>query len=342
MKDNNLTPIAELGEFGLIERLVGGFPSGKTTVTGPGDDAAVIDSGSPDSYTLLTSDLLLEGIDFDLSYFPLKHLGWKAVVVGISDILAMNGTPEQITVSLGVSSKIAVEHLDELYEGIRAACGDYGVGLAGGDTSASVTGLLISVTALGRVAKDKVTYRSGAQENDLICVTGDLGAAYMGLHLLERERRALQGVADPKPRFDGYDYLLRRQLKPDARLDVVNELAAASLLPSSMTDLSDGLASGVLHICRASECGARIYLEKLPIARQTHSMAEELNADPVVAALNGGGDYELLFTVPLALKDKITAVGGIDVVGHVTPAGTGAELVLPDGSNVALTAPGIR
>lgn len=342
MKDKNLTPISDKGEFGLIELLTAGAPEGTGQVKGPGDDAAVIDTGSNDTYTLLSTDIMLEGVDFDLTYFPLKHLGWKAVVVGISDILAMNGIPRQVELALGVSSKIAVEHLEELYEGVRAACEVYGVGLAGGDVSPSVTGLTIAITALGTIDNNKVSYRSGAKENDLICVTGDLGAAYMGLHLLVREKKALEGVTDPKPQFEGYDYILRRQLKPEARLDMVRSFAEAGVVPTSMIDLSDGLASDLLQLCRASQCGARIYLDKLPIARETHAMAEELNIDPVSAALNGGDDHELLFTVPLELRDKLAGIGGIDVIGHVTAAGTGTELVLPDGTNIAITAPGIR
>lgn len=337
------TEIAELGEFGLIERLTANFtPVNKSTVLGVGDDAAVIDAGAKEAYTLLSSDMMLEGIDFDLVYFPLRHLGWKLVVVGIGDILAMNGTPQQVTVSLGISAKLSVENLEELYDGIRAACEYYGVDLVGGDTTASMTGLALNISALGTVARDKVAYRSGAKDTDLICVTGDLGAAYMGLHLLEREKRAYDGVAEPKPKFEGHEYILERQLRPNARLDVIEGLEEAGIVPTSMIDLTDGLASDLLQVCRASGCGARVYLERIPIARETHAMAEELNSDPVVAALNGGDDHELLFTVPLSARDKISQIGGIDVIGHITAANTGAELVLPDGSNVALTAPGIR
>lgn len=340
MTDNKKrTEISELGEFGLIDCLTAGFaPVNASTIMGPGDDAAVIEGG--DSYILMTTDLMLEGVDFDLTYFPLKHLGYKAVVRGCSDIYAMNGTPEQITVSLGVSSKLSVEELEELYAGISAACSDYRVDMAGGDTSASVNGLLISVTALGRVAKDKIVYRKGAGQHDLICITGDLGAAYMGLHLLEREKRVLSGHDDPKPRFDGYEYLLRRQLKPSARKDIVEGMAAAGIVPTAMIDLSDGLASDLLHICKSSGCGARIYLDRLPIARETYAMAEELNADPVVAALNGGDDHELLFTVPLDMQEKVMKLGGIDIIGHITPAEAGAVLITPDGGEIPVTAPG--
>ncbi len=355
------TEIAEYGEFALIDHLTGNFRAADpSTVKGPGDDAAVIDAG--ERYMLLSSDMLLEGIDFDLTSFPLKHLGYKAVVTGIGDILAMNGIPRQITVSIGVSAKISVEQLEEFYSGIRAACeeygtdlagGDttasvraaceeYGTDLAGGDTTASVTGLAIAVSAVGTVEKDKISYRSGAQTNDLICITGDLGAAYMGLHLLEREKRAFRGNDNPHPEFGGYEYILRRQLQPYARLDVVKELHEAGIVPTSMIDLSDGLASDLLQICKSSRCGARIYLEKIPIAKETHRMAEELNADPVVAALNGGGDHELLFTVPLSLRDKVARLGGVDIIGHVTAESTGAALVTPDGGDIQLRAQGFK
>lgn len=345
MDNKKRTEIAELGEFGLIERITSKFhTTGKKMILGVGDDAAVIDScgKNGDKYTLLSTDLMLEGVNFDLTYFPLKHLGYKAVVVGINDILAMNGTPEQITVSLGVSSKLCVEQLEELYEGIRHACDDYGLDLAGGDTSASINGLTISITALGSVDKNKVAYRSGAKENDLICITGDLGSAYMGLHLLEREKRVLEGHPDPKPKFEGYEYLLQRQLKPIARKSIIDSLKEAGIKPTSMIDLSDGLASDLLQVCKNSNCGARIYLDRIPIAKETYSLAEEMNSDPVVAALNGGDDHELLFTVPLGMQEAVIALGGIDIIGHITAENTGAMLVTPDGSEIAITAPAIR
>ncbi|MCC8018375.1 MAG: thiamine-phosphate kinase [Rikenellaceae bacterium] len=341
MEEKKRTEIARLGEFGLIEKLTGSFYlKNNSTKTGVGDDAAVLDTAADgtDRYTLLSTDMLLEGVDFDLVYFPLKHLGYKAVVVGINDILAMNGEPKQLTVSLGVSSKIGVEQLEELYEGVYAACTDYGVDLVGGDTRASVNGLVISVTATGSVPRDAVVFRSGARPNDLVCITGDLGSAYMGLHLLEREKRALDGHPDPQPDFTGYEYLLRRQLKPTARLDVVEALAENGLVPTSMIDLSDGLASDLLQICKSSDCGARIYLDRLPIARETYDLCEKMNTDPVVAALNGGDDHELLFTVPLRQQDLISRVGGIDVIGHITAANTGTMLVTPDGGEIPITA----
>lgn len=335
------TEIAELGEFGLIERLTCQFPiRNASTVLGAGDDAAVIDAG--ERYLLLSSDMLLEGVNFDLVYFPLKHLGYKAVVVGINDIYAMNGTPEQLTVCIGVSAKFSVEDLEELYSGIRSACEDYRIDLVGGDTTASVNGLAISVSVAGSVDKDKIAYRSGARVNDIVCITGDLGAAYMGLHLLEREKRAFAGNDSPQPQFEGYEYLLRRQLKPTAAADTVASLRSAGIVPTSMIDLSDGLASDMLQICKNSGCGVRLYLERIPIARETHKMAEELHADPVVAALNGGDDNELLFTVPVTQQAKIAGIGGIDIIGHITPASTGTRLVTPDGSELSLTAPGFR
>lgn len=286
--------------------------------------------------------IMLEGIDFDLTYFPLKHLGYKAVTVAISDILAMNARPEQLLVSLGVSSKMSVEALDDLYEGIRFACREYGVDLVGGDTRASLTGLVIGVTAVGRARRDVITYRSGARFNDLICITGNLGAAYMGLQLLEREKRVLSDVKNPEPQFGGYEYLLQRYLKPRARKDIIDLLAAEKIVPTSMIDITDGLASEVLQICKASKCGARIYLDRIPLAKQTSALAEEMHADPVVAALNGGEDYELMFTVPLAMQEQVMQLGVVDIVGHITRESTGAYLVTPDGSDIKLRAQGFK
>lgn len=338
MDKNKRTEISSLGEFKLIDRICAPFQSEqKSTVKGAGDDTAVIDAG--DRYILLSNDLLLEGVNFDLTYFPLQHLGYKAVVVGISDILAMNGTPRQILIALGVSSRFSVEMIDLFYEGVRAACQDYHVDLVGGDTSASVNGLTLSITATGDVEKDKIVYRSGANVNDLVCLSGNLGAAYMGLHLLEREKRACNGQPNPHPKFEGYEYILRRQLKPEARMDIIERLAQNGIVPTSMIDISDGLASEALHICKASDKGIRIYLNRLPIAKQTYAMAEELHSDPVVAALNGGDDYELLFTVPLSKQAEISAMG-IDIIGHITASGTGAKLITPDGQEIALRAQG--
>ena len=342
MSQKKRTEISELGEFALIDRLTAGFtPSHPSTLKAAGDDAAVI-AVDDETAMLVSTDTLFEGVDFDLTYFPLKHLGYKAVTVGVSDILAMNARPEQILLSLGVSSKLPVEALDDFYEGVQTACRELNVDLAGGDTSASFTGFSVTVTAVGRAPKSSIAYRSGAKVNDLICITGNLGAAYMGLHLLEREKRVLRDVENPEPQFKGHEYLLEKYLKPRARKDVVDSLAEEKLVPTSMIDLSDGLASDLMQICKASNCGARIYLERIPIARQTHDMAEELHADPVVAALNGGEDHELLFTVPLSLRDKIADVGGIDVIGHITAPERGAYLVTPDGSEIKLKAQGFK
>ncbi|MFI3317391.1 MAG: thiamine-phosphate kinase [Rikenellaceae bacterium] len=340
MEKKGRTEISELGQFKLIDRLTGDFKTlRESTIKGVGDDAAVIDIGNGE-VILTSSDMLLEGVDFDLTYFPLKHLGYKAVVVGINDILAMNGRPEQITISLGVSSKLPVEALDDLYEGIRVACGHYNVDLVGGDTRASMTGLVISISALGRARRDAVAYRSGARVNDLICITGSLGAAYMGLHLLEREKRVLQGVDNPQPQFEGYEYLLQSYLKPEARVNIIESLAEESIIPTSMIDLSDGLASDLLQICKASSCGARIYLERIPIAKQTSALAAELNADQVVAALNGGEDHELMFTLPLEMQESVVKLGCIDIIGHITEPSKGAFLVAPDGAEIALKSQG--
>ncbi len=334
------TEIASLGEFGLIDRLTSKFSkNNKSTICGVGDDAAVIEA-SKDKAVVVSTDSMLEGIDFDLTYFPPKHLGYKVVTKGISDVVAMNAVPEQITLALGISSKISVEFLDNFYEGVEFACKEAGVDLVGGDTSASMTGFVINITAVGRAKKSEITYRSGAKEHDLICLTGNLGASYMGLRLLERERRVLQGVEKPQPKFEGYEYLLQRYLKPRARYDMVESLRKEGIVPTSMIDITDGLASEVLQICKASKCGARIYLERMPLAKQTTALAEEMNMDPVVAALNGGEDYELLFTVPLDKREQIMALGCIDIIGHITAESTGAYLVTPDGNDIALQAQG--
>ncbi len=342
MHDKKRTEIAELGEFGLIDCLTrNAAADNESTLKGVGDDAAVIAAGGDDAIVVST-DALLEGVDFDLTYFPLKHLGYKAVTVGASDILAMNALPEQIMISLGVSSKMSVEALKDLYEGIEFACKELGIDLAGGDTRASMTGLAIGITTIGRARRKAISYRGGAQFNDLICITGNLGAAYMGLQLLEREKRVLADVENPEPQFAGHEYLLQRYLKPRARKDIIEALAEEKIVPTSMIDISDGLASEVLQICKASKCGARIYLDRIPIAKQTTALAEEMHADPVVAALNGGEDYELMFTVPLAMQEQIMRLGLVDVVGHITRESTGAYLVTPDGSDIKLRAQGFK
>lgn len=339
-KKNGRTEIAELGEFGLVDRLMADVePKNETTLLGCGDDAAAVAAGEREA-VVCTTDLLTEGVDFDLTYFPLRHLGYKAVTVGVSDILAMNARPEQLLLSIGVSAKISVEALDDLYEGVKFACRELGVDFVGGDTRASLTGLTLHVTVLGRVERDRMVRRDGARINDLICITGNLGAAYMGLRLLEREKRVLSDVKNPEPQFGGYEYLLERYLKPRARKDIVDALREEGIVPTSMIDLSDGLASDLMQICKASKCGARIYLERIPIAKQTTAFAEEIHADPVVAALNGGEDHELLFTVPLSMQEKIMQLGLVDVIGHITAENTGAYLVTPDGSDIRLKAQG--
>ncbi len=342
MSQRKRTEIATLGEFGLIDHLTRNTTtSNPSTLCGVGDDAAVVAAGDEEAMVIST-DTLLEGIDFDLTYFPLKHLGYKAVTVAVSDILAMNARPEQLMVSIGVSSKLPVEALEDLYEGIEFACKELGVDLVGGDTTASITGLVINLTAVGRAKREVLSYRSGAQFNDLICLTGNLGAAYMGLQLLEREKRVLGDQANPEPQFEGYEYLLQRYLKPRARKDIIDVLAEEGIVPTSMIDISDGLASEVLQICKASKCGARIYLDRIPIAKQTSALAEEMHIDPVVAALNGGSDYELLFTVPLAQQEEVMRLGLVDIVGHITRESTGAYLVTPDGSDIKLRAQGFK
>ena len=340
--ENRNTEISSIGEFGLIDRLTKDFPlRNDSSKKGVGDDAAVLSYG--DKEVLVTTDLLLEGIHFDLRYVPLKHLGYKSAIVNFSDIYAMNGTPRQITVSLGVSSRFTVEHIEELYSGIRLACEIYGVDLVGGDTSASVTGLVISVTCLGESSKEDIVYRNGAKETDLICVRGDLGAAYMGLQLLERENRVAAGAKEGEsfqPDFSGKEYILERQLKPEARKDVISMLREKGIRPTAMMDVSDGLSSELLHICKASGVGCRIYEDKVPIDYQTAVMAEELNMNLVMTAMNGGEDYELLFTVPLTEHDKIKDLKGISMIGYVTKPELGAAMVTRDGAELPITAQG--
>ena len=332
--------ISELGEFGLIDRLTKSIAfKNPSTILGVGDDAAVLDYD--DREVLVTADLLLEGVHFDLRYVPLKHLGYKSAVVNFSDIYAMGGTPRQMLVSLGVSSRFTVEHIEELYAGIRLACDVYGVDLVGGDTSASVTGLVINITCLGDVEKGKAWKRSGAQPTDLICVSGDLGAAYMGLQLLERENTvAAQSDKDFQPDFAGKEYILERQLKPEARRDVVEALRKENANPTSMIDVSDGLSSELLHLCKNSNVGCRVYEDKIPIDFQTALMAEEFNMNLVTAAMNGGEDYELLFTVPLVEKEKIDNIKGVSIIGYVTKPELGAMLVSRDGSEIQIKAQG--
>ena len=333
------TEISTLGEFGLIDRLTKELPRhNDSTLTGVGDDAAVL--SFPETKILVTTDLLLENVHFDLTYVPLKHLGYKSAVVNFSDIYAMNGTPRQITVSLGISKRFTVEHIEELFAGIRLACEIYGVDLVGGDTSASHQGLVISITCIGDAPEDKIVYRSGAHDTDLICVSGDLGAAYMGLQLLEREKIASAGQKDFVPEFGGKEYIIERQLKPEARKDIIAELQKAGIKPTAMMDVSDGLSSELLHICKASDCGCRIYEDRIPIDYQTAMMAEELNMNLVTAALNGGEDYELLFTVPLTDHEKVSKLSGVRVIGYITKPDLGCAMITRDDTEIPLRAQG--
>ena len=339
MNTSRRTEISSLGEFGLIERLTKELSTtNKETVKGTGDDAAILQFAS-DEEVLVTTDLMMEGIHFDLTYFPLKHLGYKAVVANISDIYAMNGTPKQITVSLALSRKFCIEDVEELYAGMKLACQQYGVDIVGGDTSSSLTGLAISITAIGTAPKGTVVRRNGAKETDLICVTGNLGAAYMGLQLLEREKIATEGK-DIQPDFQGKEYILERQLKPEARKEVLEKLREENVRPTAMIDISDGLSSELMHICKQSGVGCRIYEERIPIDYQTAIMAEELNMNVITCALNGGEDFELLFTVPIADHEKVAAMKDVRVIGHTVSDSMGLALITRDGAEMELKAQG--
>lgn len=333
------TDIAKLGEFGLINRLTENIElKNKSSIYGVGDDAAVL--SYPDKEILVTTDLLMEGIHFNLIYTPLKHLGYKAAVVNFSDIYAMNGTPRQITVSIAISKRFYIEDIEEFYDGLRLACEHYNVDIVGGDTASSLTGFAISITCVGEADKNKIVYRNGAGDTDLICVSGDLGAAYMGLQLLERERAVFKGKEEAQPDFAGKEYLLERQLKPEARKDIIEKLSGAGIVPTSMIDISDGLSSELLHICTQSNVGCRIYEEHIPIDYQTAIMAEEFNMNPTTCALNGGEDYEMLFTVPLAVHEKIPEIGEIKVIGHITKKEMGCAIISRDGQEFELKAQG--
>ena len=333
------TEIATLGEFGLIQHLTKDIKTVQpSTQKGIGDDAAVLHH--MDKRTLVTTDLLLEGIHFNLEYVPLKHLGYKAAIVNFSDIYAMNGTPTQITVSLGVSKRFSVEDLEELYAGIRLACEKYHVDLVGGDTSASMTGLTISITCLGTAYDSDIAYRNGAKVNDLICVTGNLGTAYMGLQLLERERIVVNANENATPAFEGREYLLERQLKPEARRDIIDQLHKAGIKPTAMMDISDGLSSELMHICTQSNVGCAIYEDKLPIDYQAAALAEEMNLNIVTCALNGGEDYELLFTCKLDDYEKLIPLEDVYLIGHITQAEHGLNLIGRNGEELSLQAQG--
>lgn len=337
--DNKLTEISELGEFGLINQLTQNLNYlNPSTIKGVGDDCAVLHYEKTE--ILVSTDLLVEGVHFDLTYVPLKHLGYKSAVVNFSDLYAMNAQPRQITVSLAISKRFAVEHIEELYSGIKLACDIYGVDLVGGDTTTSRSGLTISITCIGETSKERIVYRSGANINDLICVSGDLGAAYMGLQLLEREKIASNGQPQFQPQFQGKEYLIERQLKPEARKDIIKILEDQGIIPTSMIDVSDGLSSELLHICNQSKVGCRIYEDKIPIDYQTAIMAEELGMNLVTAALNGGEDYELLFTIPLHMHNIIDKIEGIKIIGHITKEEYGCLMETRDGGEIGLRAQG--
>jgi thiamine-monophosphate kinase len=337
--ENKKRSINDFGKFGLINHLTKNVKTiNKNTIKGIGDDSAVIDSGK--NLTLVSTDLLLEGIHFNLIYNPLKHLGYKAVIRAISDIYAMNGTPSQVMIALGISSKFGLDHVEDLYEGIALACEKYNVDLAGGDITSSLTGMTIGVTAIGTVEKNNLVKRDGAKANDLICVTGDFGAAFMGLQLLERERKLFVKEKVEQPDLSGFEYVIGRQLKPEIPISTLMELKNESILPTSMIDVTDGLASDLLHVCRLSDTGCRIFYSKVPIDYETIRVAEEFNIDQMIPALNGGEDYELLFTIPLELVDKIRTIQSVKVIGHMTSSGSGNYIVGDDGSEVEITAQG--
>ncbi|MDG1743592.1 MAG: thiamine-phosphate kinase [Polaribacter sp.] len=338
-KNTQKTSLAELGEFGLIKHITKYFKvANASTVKAIGDDAAVLDAS--EKQTLVSTDLLIEGVHFDLSYMPLKHLGYKAVMVNLSDVFAMNGTAAQITVSIAVSNRFPLEAIEELYAGIQLACETYKVDLIGGDTTSSNKGILISVTAIGKANKEEVVYRDGAKETDLIVVTGDLGAAYLGLQVLEREKQVFK--VDPKnqPDLDNYTYLIERQLKPEARKDIVGLLKELDLKPTSMIDISDGLSSELFHICTQSKVGCKVYEEKLPLDPQVISACEEFELDSTMVALSGGEDYELLFTIPIADFDKIKGNPNFSIIGHVTSENQGLNLVTRANQEIELKAQG--
>lgn len=332
------TDLAELGEFGLIERIKSKVTTSQpSTVYGIGDDAAVIDSGS--HYTLISTDMLLEGIHFDLSYTPLRHLGYKSIAVNVSDIAAMNGIPKQVTVSIGLSNRFSVEAIDELYEGILSACKNYNIDLVGGDTTSSQSGLVISVTAIGEVAKEAVAYRKGAKANDVLCVTGDLGAAYFGLQILEREKQVFLENPNMKPDLIEHEYLVGRQLKPEGRTDVIHELKEKNVVPTSMIDVSDGLASEILHLSQQSGCGFSVFVDNLPIENKTLLMANEFKMSPITAVVNGGEDYELLMTISQQDYELVKSIPEITPIGFVTKEKNNI-LVTNSGEHVPITAQG--
>lgn len=350
-----MTEISKLGEFGLIHRLTDNIKiKNEATIKGVGDDCAVLHY--PDSEVLVTTDMLMEGVHFDLTYIDLQHLGYKSAMVNISDIFAMNGTPRQLTVSIALSKRFKVEDMDDFYSGLKLACDKWGVDIVGGDTTSSYTGLAISITCIGEARKDDIVYRSGAKDTDLICVSGDLGAAYMGLQLLEREKsvyyqqvdearkkndkRALEELRNFQPDFAGKEYLLQRQLQTEARGDIIAQFRELGIRPTAMMDISDGLSSELMHICKESGCGCRIYEKNIPIDYQTAVMAEEMNMNVTTCALNGGEDYELLFTVPIGDNEKIQQMDNVKLIGHITRPELGQMLVTRDNQEFELKAQG--
>ena len=338
-KNQSRTSLDQLGEFGLIHHITKHFKiSHKTTVKAVGDDSAVLESS--EKQTLITTDLLIEGVHFDLSYMPLKHLGYKAVVVNLSDVYAMNGAAEQITVSIAVSNRFPLEAIEELYAGIQLACETYQIDLIGGDTTSSTKGMLISVTAVGKANKEEIVYRNGANETDLIVVTGDLGAAYLGLQVLEREKQVFKVNPNNQPDLDNYTYLIERQLKPEARKDISSLLKDMDVKPTAMIDISDGLSSEIMHICSQSKVGCKIYEDKIPLDPQVISACEEFDIDSTMVALSGGEDYELLFTVPIADFDKVKGNPHLSVIGHITDQSAGLNLVTRAGQELELKAQG--
>jgi thiamine-monophosphate kinase len=350
-----MTDISKFGEFGLIHHLTDDIKiKNESTKYGVGDDCAVLHY--PDKEVLVTSDMLMEGVHFDLTYIDMQHLGYKSAMVNISDIFAMNGTPRQLIVSIALSKRFKVEDLEAFYSGLRMACEKWNVDIVGGDTTSSYTGLAISITCIGEADKDEIVYRNGAKDTDLICVTGDLGAAYMGLQLLEREKtvyyqqvddakkkkdqRALDELKNFQPDFAGKEYLLQRQLQPEARGDMIEKLRQAGVRPTAMMDISDGLSSELLHICKQSHCGCRVYEKNIPIDYQTAVMAEELNMNVTTCALNGGEDYELLFTVPIGDHEKVESIDGVKLIGHITREEFGSQLITRDNNEFELKAQG--
>ena len=339
LEDNTRTELNTLGEFGLIKHLTEHINiKNPSTLKGVGDDAAVINY--TDKVTLVSTDMLVEGVHFDLTYVPLKHLGYKSVIVNLSDIYAMNGQPKQITVSLALSNRFSVEAAEELYAGMITACEKYGVDIVGGDTTSSLSGLVISITVIGEAEKNKVVYRNGAKEKNLLCVSGDLGGAYMGLQILEREKSVFKDNPKIQPDLEGKDYILERQLKPEARKDVIQTLADLNIVPTSMIDVSDGLASEIMHLCEQSNVGCELYEEKIPIDTQTYDTARQFNLDPTLCTLSGGEDYELLFTIDMTDYDKIKNLPDVTVIGHITDVAKGRNLIAKSGSSHPLKAQG--